>query len=110
MYFPLAESTGGANGYEVQKENSGGILGTPKLYEKGGSFNFKVSYISKAGVESELSEPFFVTVKPKPLANPDVAAIAKPLKDDVKKKIEEKQKAAAAKKHAAAAAAKSGKP
>jgi hypothetical protein len=40
LYFPLVNSTGGANQFEVQKENSGGILATPELYEKGGQFNF----------------------------------------------------------------------
>jgi hypothetical protein len=65
-------------------------MGTPTLYEKGGSFNFKVSYTSTSGVESVLSDPFFVQVKPKPLASPNVAKIAKPLKEDLKKKIEEK--------------------
>lgn len=39
-----------------------------------------------------MSEPFFVRVKPNPLASPNVAKIAKPLKDEVKKKIEEKTK------------------
>lgn len=52
-----------------------------------------MSYISYTGVESELSEPFFVQVKPKPLSSPNVAKIAKPMKEDLKKKIEEKQKA-----------------
>lgn len=52
-----------------------------------------MSYVSSNGVESELSEPFFVQVKPKPLASPNVAKVAKPLKEEVKKKIEEKQKA-----------------
>ena len=65
-------------------------MGTPALYEKGGSFNFKVSYVSYTGVESEMSEPFFVRVKPNPLASPNVAKIAKPMKEDLKKKIEEK--------------------
>ena len=83
LYFPLVESTSGANQLDVTKENSGGIMGTSKLYEKGGSFNFKVSYIGQGGQESELSEPFFVTVKPKPLANPELKAKAKPLKADV---------------------------
>jgi len=56
----------------VTKDSSGGILGTTKLYEKGGGFNFKVAYISKSGEESELSQPFYVTVKPRPLANPEL--------------------------------------
>jgi len=61
----LANSTGGANEFEVQKDNSGGILATPELYEKGGQFNFKVTYISMNGVESERSAPLNVVVKPK---------------------------------------------
>jgi len=40
-----------------------------------------------------MSEPFSVRVKPNPLASPAVAKIAKPLRDDVKKRIEEKAKA-----------------
>lgn len=82
MYFPLAESTGGANQLEVTKDNSGGIMGTTKLYEKGGAFNFKVSYIGQGGQESELSEPFFVTVKPRPLSNPELKAKATPVLND----------------------------
>jgi len=39
-----------------------------------------------------MSEPFFVRVKPNPLASPKVAEIAKPLKDELKKKIVDKQK------------------
>lgn len=87
MYFPLVESTNGASQLDVTKDNSGGIMGTSKLYDKGGSFNFKVSYISQAGLESELSQPFFVTVKAKPLANPSLKAKAKPLKAEVAKKV-----------------------
>ena len=44
------------------------MLGANHLYEKGGLFNFKVSYISMSGVESELSNPFPVTVKANPSA------------------------------------------
>lgn len=72
LYFELAHSTGGARQFEATKDNSGGIIGTSKLYEKGGTFSFKVSYISTSGMESELSEPFVVVVKPKPLASPEI--------------------------------------
>lgn len=65
-------------------------MGTSKLYDKGGSFNFKVSYISQGGLESELSQPFFVQVKARPLSNPSLQAKAKPLKAVVAKKVQEK--------------------
>lgn len=66
-------------------------MGTQQLYEKGGSFNFKVSYLNQNGIESEKSQPFFVEVKPDPLASPHLAKLAKPLKEEVRKKIIEKQ-------------------
>lgn len=62
-------------------------MGSSKLYDKGGSFNFKVSYISQTGQESELSQPFFVTVAAKPLANPELKAKGKPLKAEVAHKV-----------------------
>lgn len=86
MYFPLANSTGGANQFEVQKENSGGILGAASLYDDGGKFNFKVTYISQSGIESEMSPPFEVEIKPKPMLPPSKRKDRKAIKEAEKQK------------------------
>ena len=43
------------------------MLGAKEIYEEGGKFTFKVTYISsKDGQESKESKPFTVTIKPTP--------------------------------------------
>jgi hypothetical protein len=46
LYFPITASTDGKNEFTVDKANSGGILGSQALVNKGGVFHFKVSYKS----------------------------------------------------------------
>jgi hypothetical protein len=61
LFYSLVASTNGANTFTVDRTNSGGIMGSQRLRNEGGIFNFMVSYVSKtSNQESELSQPFEV--------------------------------------------------
>jgi len=64
-YHPLTHVPAGQTRYTLTSKNSMGLVGSKKWLEKGGDFTFKMSYICKDdGVESEMSDPYKVTVHP----------------------------------------------
>lgn len=64
MLYPLATSTGSQSTFVVDYNTSGGILGSEAVEKNGGTFKFRVSYISATtGKESQISDPITVPVK-----------------------------------------------
>lgn len=63
LFYTLSSTTNGLNTFKIDRTNSGGVMGTQKLKNQGGIFNFKVSYMSsRNGKESEISNAFEVKV------------------------------------------------
>ena len=66
LFYPLASSTNGSNAFTADTKTAGASYFGTSLYNNGGVFNFKVSYIStKTGNESELSQAFQIKVPAK---------------------------------------------